>query len=92
MKKKLITVILGLFILLAFMMPQINARAVESAKTVDVMFLHDTHSQFTIRQIGKSPLFFNEHIINYLFRNLGKKIQIHFYWMRVISQWGRWFK
>ena len=44
MKKKLVTLSIALLMLLAIVMPQTNASADESAKTVDVMFLHDTHS------------------------------------------------
>ena len=44
MKKKLVTLSIALLMLLAIIMPQTNASADESAKTVDVMFLHDTHS------------------------------------------------
>lgn len=44
MKKKLLALGLGLFMLLAFVMPQTKMMADENAKTVDIMFLHDTHS------------------------------------------------
>ena len=44
MKKKLMAVGLGLFMLLAVAIPQMNAWADENTKTVDIMFLHDTHS------------------------------------------------
>lgn len=44
MKKKLVTLCLALLMLLAIVMPQTSVSADESAKRVDVMFLHDTHS------------------------------------------------
>ncbi len=44
MKKKLVALSLGLFMLLAIAIPQINATADETNKSVDIMFLHDTHS------------------------------------------------
>lgn len=44
MKKKLTALALGLVVLLTIAIPQINTPAEESAKTVDIMFLHDTHS------------------------------------------------
>lgn len=44
MKKKLVALGLGLLVLLAVAIPQINTVADETAQTVDIMFLHDTHS------------------------------------------------
>ncbi len=44
MKKKLAALGLGLMVLLAIVIPQINTVADEAAQTVDIMFLHDTHS------------------------------------------------
>ena len=44
MKKKLFALSLGLFMLVALAMPQTEMVADETAKTVDIMFLHDTHS------------------------------------------------
>ncbi len=44
MKKKLFALSLGLFMLLAIFVPQMNVSADEGVKTVDIMFLHDTHS------------------------------------------------
>lgn len=44
MKKKIIAFGLGLFMLLAVAIPQMNIWADETAKSVDIMFLHDTHS------------------------------------------------
>jgi len=44
MKKKLVTLSLALLMLMAIIMPQTNFLADESAKSVDIMFLHDTHS------------------------------------------------
>ena len=44
MKKKLLALSIGLFMLLAVCMPQMNVFADEGANTVDIMFLHDTHS------------------------------------------------
>ena len=44
MKKKLIALGLGLFMLLAAAIPQMDVWADETQKTVDIMFLHDTHS------------------------------------------------
>ena len=44
MKKKLVAIGLGLMMLLAFFVPQQMVSANEGAKSVDVMFLHDTHS------------------------------------------------
>ncbi len=44
MKRKLAIVCLAFLMLLALVVPQINTRADETAKTVDIMFLHDTHS------------------------------------------------
>jgi len=43
MKKKLLALSLGLFMVLAIAVPQIMAFA-DNAKTIDIMFLHDTHS------------------------------------------------
>jgi len=44
MKKKLAALALGLVVLLTIAIPQINTPADVSAKTVDIMFMHDTHS------------------------------------------------
>lgn len=44
MKKKLTALGLGLLILLAVVVPQMNVWAEETDKTVDIMFMHDTHS------------------------------------------------
>ena len=44
MKKKLAALGIGLMVLLAIVIPQINTVADEAAQTVDIMFLHDTHS------------------------------------------------
>lgn len=44
MKKKLIAISLGVMMLLAVFMPQMNVSADEGTKQVDIMFLHDTHS------------------------------------------------
>ncbi len=44
MKKKLAALGLGFLMLLLIVVPQINVWADEEAKTVDIMFLHDTHS------------------------------------------------
>ena len=44
MKKKILALSLGLFMLLAFAMPQTKMMADETAKAVDIMFVHDTHS------------------------------------------------
>ena len=44
MKKKLAIVCLGLLMLLVAAIPQMQIRADEEAKKVDIMFLHDTHS------------------------------------------------
>lgn len=44
MKKRLVALGFSLFMLLALAVPQTNVSADESVKTVDVMFLHDTHS------------------------------------------------
>lgn len=43
MKKKLIAISVGLFMLLAIFMPQMDVSA-DEMQTVDIMFLHDTHS------------------------------------------------
>ena len=47
MKKKLLAVCLGLFMLMAFVVPQIQVAADENPKEVDIMFLHDTHSHLS---------------------------------------------
>ena len=44
MKKKRIALVLGLLMLLAMVLPQMKVSADETEKTVDIMFLHDTHS------------------------------------------------
>ena len=44
MKKKLTAIGLGLFMLLLLAVPQMHVWADESEKSVDIMFLHDTHS------------------------------------------------
>ena len=44
MKKKLAALALGLIVLFAIAIPQINTVADEPKQTVDIMFLHDTHS------------------------------------------------
>ena len=44
MRKKLAIAGLGLMLLLALVIPQFDMQASTSAKTVDIMFLHDTHS------------------------------------------------
>lgn len=44
MKKKPITLVLVLWMLVAILIPQTQVFAEESANTVDIMFLHDTHS------------------------------------------------
>ena len=44
MKKKLTVIGLGLFMLLLLAVPQMHVWADESEKSVDIMFLHDTHS------------------------------------------------
>lgn len=44
MKKKLAVFSLGLLLFAGLMLPQTKVSAVEEAKTVDIMFLHDTHS------------------------------------------------
>ncbi len=44
MKKKLTALGLGLLMLLAVFVPQMDVWADEAEKTVDIMFLHDTHS------------------------------------------------
>lgn len=44
MKKRLAIFGLGLLLFLAIAIPQINVSADENAQTVDIMFLHDTHS------------------------------------------------
>lgn len=57
MKKKIAAFAVGLFMLLVVAVPQMNLWADETAKTVDVMFLHDTHSHlnaFNTIEDGKS--------------------------------------
>ena len=44
MKKKLAALVLGLVMLFAIAIPQFNSIAEETSTTVDIMFLHDTHS------------------------------------------------
>ena len=44
MKKKLAALALGFMVLFAIAIPQINTVADEPKQTVDIMFLHDTHS------------------------------------------------
>ena len=44
MKKRLVAVVVGCIALLAMVIPQMNLVADEAAQTVDIMFLHDTHS------------------------------------------------
>jgi len=44
MKKKLAALALGLIVLFSIAIPQINTVADEPKQTVDIMFLHDTHS------------------------------------------------
>ena len=44
MKKKLVVLGLGLLMLFVLAIPQVNVEATEGAKTVDITFLHDTHS------------------------------------------------
>ena len=44
MKKKLAALALGLIVLFTIAIPQINTVADEPKQTVDIMFLHDTHS------------------------------------------------
>ena len=47
MKKKLTTLILGFFMLIMLAVPQLHATATPAQKdisSVDIMFLHDTHS------------------------------------------------
>ena len=44
MKKKLVAIALGLLMLLAIAVPQMDVWADEEQKSVDIMFLHDTHS------------------------------------------------
>lgn len=47
MKKKLTTFGIGLLMLLAVVIPQMNVWAKEEEKSVDLMFLHDTHSHLS---------------------------------------------
>lgn len=57
MRKKFSALGLAMTLLLAFVMPQTNVSADETAKTVDVMFLHDTHShlnEFNTVENGES--------------------------------------
>lgn len=57
MKKRLVAFGIGLLMLLAVAIPQMNIWADETAKSVDVMFLHDTHSHlnaFTTVEDGKT--------------------------------------
>lgn len=44
MKKRLVALVVGLMALAAMVVPQMNLVAEEAAQTVDIMFLHDTHS------------------------------------------------
>ena len=44
MKKRLVVLALGLLLLTGIAIPQINTVADETKQTVDIMFLHDTHS------------------------------------------------
>lgn len=44
MKKKLLVCALGLFMLMAVVLPQMSASADQTENKVDIMFLHDTHS------------------------------------------------
>ena len=44
MKKKLAVFTLGLMMLLAFVIPQWNMQASEDLRSVDILFVHDTHS------------------------------------------------
>lgn len=44
MKKKLLVLALGLLMILAVAMPQMNVAAEQTGNKVDIMFLHDTHS------------------------------------------------
>ena len=44
MKKKLLVLALGLLMILAVAMPQMNVVAEQTGNKVDIMFLHDTHS------------------------------------------------
>ena len=44
MKKKVLALIVGLMTFVAIAVPQINTIADEAPQTVDIMFLHDTHS------------------------------------------------
>lgn len=44
MKKKLLVCALGLFMLMAVVLPQMSASADQAENKVDIMFLHDTHS------------------------------------------------
>lgn len=44
MKKRLVALVVGCMALLAMVIPQMDMVADEAAQTVDIMFLHDTHS------------------------------------------------
>lgn len=44
MKKKLLVLALGLLMILAVAMPQMNVAAEQTGNKVDIMFVHDTHS------------------------------------------------
>ena len=57
MKKRLAILCIGFLMLFAVAVPQISARADEGEKSVDIMFLHDTHSHlnsFTTIEDDKS--------------------------------------
>ena len=44
MKKKLAVLTLGVMMLLAFVIPQWKIQASEDVKSIDILFVHDTHS------------------------------------------------
>ena len=79
MKKKLLALGLGLLMMLAIAMPQMNVFA-DEAKIVDVMFVHDTHShlnEFTTVETTESVTMGGFARIKTLLMNRKKRIQIH---------------
>ena len=85
--------LLSAFVLaLLLAIPCMYNMAAEETKTLDVMFVHDTHShlnEFATVEDGETQVLGDLQKSRQYSTNRKKKMRTHFFWMQVTSLWER---
>lgn len=95
MKKKIrLSGMLAAFVLAAGVCSA-GVLADEKTKSLDVMFVHDTHShlnEFATVENGESQVLGGFAKLKTLINDRKRRIRKHFFWMPVIFPWEHWFR